>query len=307
MNVSCRNIVAGLAALAATCGGAIALAQNSPGSGHIINTPSLGGTTNSSSGCCQNVPRDHVVRTPSARIGAPNIVIGGASAQVGSNQVSIGGSSVVGGSGGSGLLILNQGGSLPVGDTFETTLLENLNVDGAEQYVTKTVTKKKPVTQNVCVPDAGLGAAPVQAVCIDDKGAPHPASQTFKSERVDASYTGEVFRCVAGSSLQVTIGALDGAGTPSFDRGRTMSCKKGEALVHKPGGDLSCAPQKPRRDCNERSLLRKYGPGIKLVDGQNTCTPTQRVVMKEVTQEVRVRKQDTGSLILDGGVGQGLY
>jgi hypothetical protein len=165
------------------------------------------------------------------------------------------------------------------------------------------------MVEDYCAPaEVELMARPVQAVCIDDKGAPHPASQVFEDESVRATYKGEVFRCMAGTYMQVTIGNYTDTGA-SYSDARTLSCAKGEALVHAPGGQLSCAPQSPMRDCNERSLLRKYGPGAKSVQMEAACIPSQRTVMQQVTREVESKEAITtsGRLVLDGGVGTGVY
>jgi hypothetical protein len=131
----------------------------------------------------------------------------------------------------------------------------------------------------------------IQAVCIDDRGAPHPASRLNDEEHVAATFSGELFRCVAGSYMQVTFGSESG----SFDGGETMACQKGEALWHEAStGALSCRPQTPERDCFERSLLRKYGPGAKVL-------MTRR---EETYQEVEIMQcVSTAGLYLSGGVG----
>jgi hypothetical protein len=36
-------------------------------------------------------------------------------------------------------------------------------------------------------------------------------------------------------------------------------------VVRRRGGKLECRPEKPERDCNERSLLRRYGAGMKIL------------------------------------------
>ena len=85
---------------------------------------------------------------------------------------------------------------------------------------------------------------------------------------------------MAGTNMQVTLGAMQN-GTASFASGETFACRKGEALLHGGNGQLSCAPQTPQRDCNERSLLRRHGPGIKLVQykmSAKTCIPRTRTV-----------------------------
>jgi hypothetical protein len=107
--------------------------------------------------------------------------------------------------------------------------------------------------------------------------------------------------------MQVTLGEMID-GKASFDTGETFSCGKGEALYHSRGGVLQCRIQ-AERDCNERSLLRKFGPGIKLVNMPSQkaiCEPTRRQTVTKVVKEVKVpRPVATGSLVLDGGVGQG--
>ena len=45
----------------------------------------------------------------------------------------------------------------------------------------------------------------IQAVCIDDRSVPHPASQVRSGRDVDGDYDGELYRCLAGTWLQVTI------------------------------------------------------------------------------------------------------
>ena len=93
---------------------------------------------------------------------------------------------------------------------------------------------------------------------MDDKGAPHPASQTHPDKDIAEGFTGEVYRCIAGTRMQYTLS------DPRGGAGRTFTCDKGEALVMDAQGQLACHAQMPARDCNERSLLRRYGPGAKL-------------------------------------------
>ena len=309
MLVSFRNIFAGAAA-AVLMTGAVAIAQS--GAGHIINTPSInvGGPNGSgdSSGCCHAGPRNHVVNVPGVRTPSANIVVGGAHTSIGANTTTLGSLNALSSvSSGSGLIFFNDS-SLPVGETFASTVLKDLNVDGAEEYVTKTVTKNVPVMEEFCLPGTGgSGGRPVQAVCIDDKGAPHPASQTFEDEIVPASQSGEIFRCMAGTYMQVTLGAFDEKGGVTFNHGQTLSCAKGEALIHK-NGRVTCEKQAPRRNCNERSLLRRHGPGLKVLEAAAACVPSQRQVIKTVTNQVSVKKPSAaGGLVLNGGVGQGVY
>jgi hypothetical protein len=133
----------------------------------------------------------------------------------------------------------------------------------------------------------------IRAVCIDDRLIPHPASQVFPGQDVADHYEGELYRCIAGSRLQITLGQW--LGKASFDGGENLECRKGEALWFK-GGEISCRPQKPARDCNERSLLRRYGVGMKVFK-------MVRVETYTAYREETVQSASTGGIVLDGGVG----
>ena len=165
-------------------------------------------------------------------------------------------------------------------------------------------------SENYCIDKLAeeLRTRPVEAVCIDDKNTPHPASRVDGEMAVDGKYNGEIYRCIAGTHMQVTMGEMVN-GTASFETGETFSCGKGEALWHGPGGVLQCRTQIPERNCNERSLLRKFGPGVKLVKvatKKTVCEPATRQTMTKVVKEVKVpRPVAAGNLVLDGGVGQG--
>jgi hypothetical protein len=130
-----------------------------------------------------------------------------------------------------------------------------------------------PVFQQICAAwKAAVRQVAVQATCLDDKAVPHPASQVFPDRAVVPGYEGEVFRCIAGARMQYTI--ADFSGQADFNHGQTIVCQKGEALYHSAAGALQCRAQAPARDCNERSLLRRFGAGIKVlaVNGQQVCT-----------------------------------
>jgi hypothetical protein len=134
----------------------------------------------------------------------------------------------------------------------------------------------------------------VQAVCLDDKAVPHPASQVLPERDVAPTFDGEIYRCIAGARMQYTLGEF--AGQASFDHGQTVTCDKGMALYHSADGHLMCRPQKPARDCNERSLLRRYGAGIKVLNAPpaQTC-----VAYRNAPQESGVSL----NMAIDGGVG----
>jgi hypothetical protein len=117
----------------------------------------------------------------------------------------------------------------------------------------------------------------IQANCLDDKDVPHPASQLSPDREVDAAYDGEIYRCIAGARMQYTL--ADYGGQADFGHGQTMTCGKGEALYHSAGGGIQCRAQKPARDCNERSLLRRFGAGIKVlkVERKDVCAEWKSV------------------------------
>ena len=136
----------------------------------------------------------------------------------------------------------------------------------------------------------------IQAVCIDDRQTPHPASQVRPDREIADGFEGEIYRCLAGTWLQATIADYDG--DVSFDHGTTMTCRKHEALWLGNGGRLECRPEKPERDCNERSLLRRYGAGIKILTMYREEEYTE--YREEQVESATVL---TGAITLDGGVG----
>ncbi len=205
----------------------------------------------------------------------------------------------------------------------------------------------------------------LQATCIDDTGVPHPASQLNGDRDVDNGYVGEIFRCIAGTHMQVVMvacggpidagyqggmheessysrsesessysqgmgddgyshheshsaggssqgGAFGGMGGGAanascagmdfthvdFGNGRTMSCQKGEALWFE-GGNLTCRQQIPQRQCNERSLLRRFGAGIKVL----TVTRVEKVAMRREVARSASASYGSAIMTFDGGVG----
>jgi hypothetical protein len=136
----------------------------------------------------------------------------------------------------------------------------------------------------------------IQAVCIDDRQVPHPASQVKPDREIADGYDGELYRCLAGTWLQATI--ADYEGEIKFDHGQTLTCRKHEALWFGGEGRLECRPEKPERDCNERSLLRRYGAGVKILTMYREEEYTE--YREEQVQSATVI---TGAITLDGGVG----
>jgi len=145
----------------------------------------------------------------------------------------------------------------------------------------------------------------IQAFCLDDRDVPHPASQTFPDRDVADDFEGELYRCIAGTRLQITIAEF--MDRISFDGGQTMICAKGEALFRQRGagadaGQLVCRPQKPARDCNERSLLRRFQTGVKVL---TIVSVEKYTAYREET--VTESSSSSMSMSLDGGVGGVVY
>ncbi|MEO0551304.1 MAG: hypothetical protein AAFZ91_15405 [Pseudomonadota bacterium] len=315
MIVSTRNTVrAGMGALALlTIGGVAYAGGGSPCSGAGCGKSKPMSPPSGGDACCGHT-KGHGVVVPGVHVGGPNVTVTGPSVTVNqghhiSKTQTFLNTSVVGG--GQSSVIISGGGGYYSAPGVAPSSIGALNVTGGDEHYTETVVEKVPTTEEYCVDKISLKETirPVQAVCIDDKGVPHPASRIDASEKVSDHYKGELFRCMAGTSMQVTLGSIE-KGSVSFAHGETFACRKGEALVHKPGGHLACAPQVPERSCNERSLLRRHGTGLKLIRAQarvKTCVPQTRTVMKSVEKQVqRVKPTKAQPIVFDGGVGQGV-
>ncbi len=267
-----------------------------------------------SSGCCQT-PRNLVVQMPGVNVATANVHVGATSMAVASAQASSLASGIaVAGAGAGGNASAGAGAFFGSGGGYYSnpgvaqSTISGLSVEGG--YETRRVEEDVVGYEEICVDKIveEFRTRPVQALCIDDRNTPHPASRVDDEMAVMAGYTGELYRCMAGTRMQVTLGEMVN-GAASFERGETFSCAKGEALVHTRSGQLQCRTQRPERDCNERSLLRKFGPGIKLVNmptQKMICEPATRQTVTRVVRDVKVPVPATmGNLVLDGGVGQG--
>lgn len=159
------------------------------------------------------------------------------------------------------------------------------------------VASPETTERKVCVERAAVAVATaIQAVCLDDKAVPHPASQVMPGRDVADGYAGELFRCLAGSHMQYVTTAWKGEAR--FDHGQTVVCQKGDALWRGLDGRLQCKPQAPARDCNERSLLRRYGAGIKVVKAM-----AAEQCVRWSTETVTAETTSAQSFAIDGGVG----
>jgi hypothetical protein len=181
--------------------------------------------------------------------------------------------------------------------------IQGLNVEGGEARRRQSYEATRTKVRRIIL----------RAVCLDDRDVPHPASQVTPDRDIDDAYDGELYRCIAGSRMQYVIADYSGQiDISTGGGGQTYICQKNEALYHSPGaassggqggqGTMSCRPQRPARDCNERSLLRRFGAGVKILTILTTETYT--AYREETVQE---RQSITTSFSLDGGVGGVVY
>jgi len=169
-------------------------------------------------------------------------------------------------------------------------LIQGLNVEAGRRTKRVSYEATRTITKRVAI----------QAVCLDDRTIPHPASQTSPDRNIEDGFEGEIYRCIAGTWLQATI--ADYHERADFSGGQTLTCRKMEALYHVRGGKVECRPQAPARDCNERSLLRRFGAGIKVL----TMIVTERyTAWREETE--KTESSVATSMSLDGGVGGTVY
>ena len=185
---------------------------------------------------------------------------------------------------------VSGGGSayVTVDQPYPTTI-SGLNVEGMVRQVIRVPYESRRRWEKRVV---------IRAFCIDDRNVPHPAAQVRPDRDVHGDYEGELYRCLAGAWLQITWAEYDGR--IDFGRGETMDCRKGEALWHGRGGQIECKRQRQERDCNERSLLRRYGAGVKVLTWvrEETYTEYREEVVEQDGYAV------SGAMItLDGGVG----
>ena len=280
---------AGLATAAMFAGCAPAVVAHAGGSGGSKGGSSCNCTVPTPPPCNCNVPTGHYVNVPgvnitppSVTVNSPNIWISTPNIQVQSAAVSYAQSQANASSSASAQANSNASGnaSANVNSNVLSNALAQSNAasvalgsgssfaasEGASSFIPNLAVEgvETPEARRVCAEFRSVAkVVAVQAVCLDDKAIPHPASQVIPDRDLLPSYEGEVFRCIAGTRMQYTL--ADYAGSADFGRGQTIPCLKGEALYHAATGQLACRPQRPARDCNERSLLRRYGAGFKVI------------------------------------------
>ena len=272
--------------------------------------------------CCHKPPPPPPPKNPPCCTPGHNVNVPGVNVHVAQSVVVNASASAVAGSiagaGSRGAVFVGGGGGYGGGYSppMASGAIGGLNVEGRKRvaYDAKRSMFKKVV---------------IRAICIDDKLVPHPASQVFAHQDVQDGYDGELYRCMAGTRLQYTW--AEWMGKVSFDGGKSFDCRKGEALYYSGsrrggrsggsvsgegwsasheegfseetrvmGGTLECRPQKPARDCNERSLLRRFGAGIKVLTMYWTETYT---AYREESESASASM----GMSLDGGVGGTVY
>jgi hypothetical protein len=307
MSVSWRHMLAssGLATAIATVG-LTAVGQSCSTCGPASPPP----PTPPPSACC-HTQRNLTVNVPGVNLAPATVYVGATSLALASANASsmamvdVYGQASASGSAG---VFFGGGGGYYSNPGVPTSTISNLTINGG--YETELVEEDVRVTEEICVDKIveERRTRPVQAVCIDDRNTPHPASRVDGDTAVDARQSGEIYRCIAGTHMQVTLGEIV-EGKPGFEKADMFSCAKGESLWHGAGGVIQCRRQTPERDPNERSLLRKYGPGVKLVQvtmKKTICEPMTRQTITRVVKDVKVALPVVaGNLVLDGGVGQG--
>ncbi len=249
----------------------------------IAATPALAGSGGTGGAPCNCTPTTHqvkvpgvVITPPQVNIGLPAVGVGMATASGVANASATAESNVS--------VTVNSSTSASSANQSAAALLGSFGGGGSGSWTpeasvsteiseVRIETPPAPNIQQVCVAwKAAARQVAIQASCLDDKAVPHPASQVSPERLVAPGYEGEVFRCIAGARMQYTLAAF--SGQADFNHGQTIVCQKGEALYHSAAGALQCRAQTPARDCNERSLLRRFGAGIKVMalSGQQVCT-----------------------------------
>ncbi|MGQ0740942.1 MAG: hypothetical protein ACT4OG_01415 [Alphaproteobacteria bacterium] len=148
----------------------------------------------------------------------------------------------------------------------------------------------------------------VHAVCVDVRGRSHPAARMRPETWIDASYSGEVYRCLEGSSLRVRIGHVvesEKGMAAVYEGADELACRPGEALRHYADGLVKCATAERVPECAERRNLRAWGAGDIFFSYQT------RVCARSYVASYQAKKMSYGAsreleltgMSLNGGVG----
>ena len=163
-------------------------------------------------------------------------------------------------------------------------------------------------TKTVCVTQLATVVKSIHAICIDARGREHPAVRMLGETWIDSSFDKELYRCLEGAALKVTIGdvvqSTQGlAGL--FEKGTVLTCGRGEALRHYQDGLVKCAIAEKVPDCTERENMRRFGIGNLFYSYvERVCVPTANIAadyLEGTAAETGRELEIAGSF--DGGVG----
>lgn len=237
--------------------------------------------------CC--MPPGHSVNVPGVNVYVGANVVVNANVQANATVNAAGSASGVG----SGRVVVYGGGGGGFGGGLMPQpigMINGLNVEGGREMKRVAYEATRSKTTRVVI----------QAFCLDDKEVPHPASQVFPERDVDLAYDGELYRCLAGTRMQWHYAEY--YDKVSFDGAKITTCGKNQALWRSRDGKLECRTQTAARDCNERSLLRRFGAGIKILT--ITVVESYTAYREEMSESSSF---SGGSLQLNGGVGGMAY
>ncbi|HEX3430158.1 MAG TPA: hypothetical protein VHT03_04660 [Rhizomicrobium sp.] len=152
-------------------------------------------------------------------------------------------------------------------------------------------------TAETCEAQEATVVKAIHAICVAPSGEEFPASHMLADTWIEASYEGEVARCIAGATLKVIVGDVlqsDKGMAGTYEHGQLLRCGEHEALRHYKDGMLKCVPSVAVRDCTERTNLRKYGTAdFFFTYRTNVCA----------TREATTHEAEVSSVTLEGGVG----
>jgi hypothetical protein len=159
----------------------------------------------------------------------------------------------------------------------------------------------------ICVPHEATVVKAIHAECIDSSGGKHPAARMLAETWVDSSTNKEIFRCLPGSRLIVTIGDVvqsDKGMAGLYDQGEKLECRASEALRHYTDGAVKCAAAEHVPDCTERTNMRRYGTGDLFFSYKTeVCVNESRSAYVGGYSRAGGSTIELNDMSLDGGVG----
>lgn len=151
-----------------------------------------------------------------------------------------------------------------------------------------------------CVEQWAVLVRAIRAECVGRTGNRHPATRMRPETWLDSTVNAEIYRCLAGSYLQVKIGdVVDSqqgmAGV--FEGAQEITCAPGQALRHYRDGTVKCAVAERLTDCTERQNMRRYGLGdIFFTYRAKVCARVASYSAARAGTEVEVEGSFTGGV-----------